>query len=57
MVIVPTESFVIIYHEDMQAAGRFYEGVLRLEVRQIAQDWFIGSWISDKREMTLCISN
>ena len=57
MGIAPTESFVIIYHEDMQAARRFYEGVLGLEIRQIAYDWFIGYWISDKHEMTLCISS
>ncbi len=57
MGIAPTESFVTIYHEDMQAARRFYEGVLGLEIRQIAYDWFIGYWISDKHEMTLCISS
>lgn len=43
MGMVPTESFVIIFRKDMQAARRFSEGVLGLEVRQIAYDWFIGS--------------
>ncbi|MFH2054973.1 MAG: hypothetical protein ABIJ61_03355 [bacterium] len=28
----PSESFVILYHEDMPAARKFYEGVLGLEV-------------------------
>jgi uncharacterized glyoxalase superfamily protein PhnB len=54
--IAPSESFVIIYHEDMQAARQFYEDILGLEVRQVVYDWFIGYWISDKHEMTLCIS-
>ena len=57
MGIEPTESFVILYHEDMQAARNFYEGVLGLEIREITYEWFIGYWISDKHEMTLCISS
>jgi predicted enzyme related to lactoylglutathione lyase len=54
--MAPTESFVILYHEDMAAARRFYEGVLGLQVREVTYDWFIGYWVSDKHEMTLCIS-
>ena len=57
MGITPSESFVILYHEDMQAARKFYEGALGLEIREVTYDWFIGYWISDKHEMTLCISS
>ena len=57
MGIAPSESFVIIYHEDMLAARRFYEGVLGLEIREVTFDWFVGYWISDRHEMTLCISS
>ena len=57
MGITPTESFVILYHDDMQAARQFYEGVLGLQIREITYDWFIGYWVSDKHEMTLCISS
>lgn len=57
MGIAPRESFVILYHEDMAAARRFYEGTLGLEVREVTYDWFVGYWISDKHEMTLCISS
>lgn len=56
MTIAPTESFVILYHEDMLAARRFYETVLGLEIREVTYDWFVGYWISPKHEMTLCIS-
>jgi predicted enzyme related to lactoylglutathione lyase len=54
--IAPTESFVILYHEDMQAARQFYEDVLGLEIREVTYDWFVGYWVSPKHEMTLCIS-
>ncbi len=54
--ITPSESFVVIYHEDMRAARQFYEGLLGLQIRQLIYDWFVGYWISDKHEMTLCIS-
>jgi predicted enzyme related to lactoylglutathione lyase len=57
MTIAPTESFVILYHEDMPAARRFYETVLGLEIREVTYDWFVGYWVSPKREMTLCISS
>ena len=57
MGIMPTESFVIIYHKDMPAARQFYEGVLGLAIREITYDWFIGYWVSGKHEMTLCISS
>ncbi len=57
MGIAPRESFVILYHEDVAAARRFYEGTLGLEVREVTYDWFVGYWISDKHEMTLCISS
>ena len=57
MGIEPSESFVILYHEDMNAARKFYEGVLGLEIREVTYDWFIGYWISDKQEMTLCINS
>jgi RimJ/RimL family protein N-acetyltransferase/predicted enzyme related to lactoylglutathione lyase len=57
MGIAPSESFVIIYHEDMEAARQFYEGVLGLVVREVTYDWFVGYWVSDKHEMTLCISS
>ncbi len=57
MTITPTESFVIIYHDNMQAARQFYEGILGLEVREVTYDWFIGYWVSDKHEMSLCISS
>ncbi len=56
MGIAASESFVILYHEDMAAARAFYEGQLGLEVRQVIYDWFIGYWVSKKHEMTLCIS-
>jgi predicted enzyme related to lactoylglutathione lyase len=56
MGISPTESFVILYHEDMAAARAFYEDILGLEIREITFDWFIGYWVSKKHEMTLCIS-
>jgi len=56
MGISPTESFVIIYHEDMAAARAFYEDILGLKIREITYDWFIGYWVSEKHEMTLCIS-
>lgn len=57
MGITPIESFVIIYHEDMRAARTFYEDILGLKIREVTYDWFIGYWVSDKREMTLCISS
>ena len=57
MGISPTESFVILYHEDMKAARAFYEDILGLEVREVTYDWFIGYWVSEKLEMTLCISS
>jgi len=57
MTITPTESFVIIYHDNMQVARQFYEGILGLEVREVTYDWFIGYWVSDKHEMSLCISS
>jgi lactoylglutathione lyase len=56
MGISPTESFVILYHEDMAAARAFYEEILGLKIREITYDWFIGYWVSEKHEMTLCIS-
>jgi len=57
MGITPIESFVILYHEDIQAARAFYEGLLGLELREVTYDWFVGYWVSSKREMTLCISS
>lgn len=56
MRISPTESFVILYHNDMPAARSFYEDILGLMIREITYDWFIGYWVSEKHEMTLCIS-
>ena len=56
MRIKPNESFVILYHEDMAAARHFYEEIIGLAIREVTYDWFIGYWISDKHEMTLCIS-
>jgi predicted enzyme related to lactoylglutathione lyase len=56
MGIAASESFVILYHEDMAAARAFYEGQLGLKVRQVVYAWFIGYWVSEKHEMTLCIS-
>ena len=56
MAISPTESFVIIYHEDMGAAREFYESTLGLELREATYDWFVGYWVSEKHEMTLCVS-
>jgi catechol 2,3-dioxygenase-like lactoylglutathione lyase family enzyme len=53
----PIESFVILYHEDMAAARRFYEEILGLELREATYDWFVGYWISPRHEMTLCISS
>jgi catechol 2,3-dioxygenase-like lactoylglutathione lyase family enzyme len=57
MGIRPTESFVILYHKDMPAARQFYEELLGLEVREVTYDWFVGFWVSDRHEMTLCISS
>jgi len=56
MSISPLESFVILYHDDMQTARQFYEGKLGLELREVTYEWFVGYWISNKHEMTLCIS-
>ena len=56
MGIAPSESFVILYHEDMAVARAFYEDILGLSIREITYDWFIGYWVSEKHEMTLCIS-
>jgi lactoylglutathione lyase len=56
MGILPIESFVIIYHQDMAAARAFYEDILGLEIREVTYDWFVGYWVSEKHEMTLCIS-
>ena len=53
MGITPIESFVILYHEDIQAARAFYEGKLGLELREVTYDWFIGYWVNNKRDMTL----
>lgn len=47
---------MIIYHNDMAAARSFYEAALGLTIREITYDWFIGYWVSEKHEMTLCIS-
>lgn len=57
MGINPSESFVIIYHEDMESARQFYEDILELEIREVTYDWLVGYWISDRHEMTLCISS
>lgn len=57
MGIYPSESFIVIYHEDMKAARLFYEEKLGLKLREETYEWFVGYWISDKHEMTLCISN
>ncbi len=57
MPISPTESFVVLYHEDMPAARKFYEDLLGLQLREVTYDWFVGYWISPKHEMTLCISS
>lgn len=56
MAISPAESFVILYHEDMEAARSFYENILGLKIREVTYDWFVGYWISEKHEMTLCVS-
>ena len=56
MGISATESFVILYHENMAAARSFYENILGLKVREITYDWLVGYWVSEKHEMTLCIS-
>jgi catechol 2,3-dioxygenase-like lactoylglutathione lyase family enzyme len=53
----PSEAFVILYHEDMPAARRFYEELLGLTLRQEVYEWFVGYWVSAKHEMTLCISS
>ena len=57
MGLTPSESFVILYHEDMAAARRFYEEILGLALREVTYEWFVGYWVSDKHEMTLCISS
>jgi len=57
MGITQMESFVILYHEDTQAVRAFYEGILGLELREMIYDWFVGYWVSGKREMTLFISS
>lgn len=57
MGIDPTESFVILYHEDMAAARTFYESILGLKLREVTYDWFVGYWVSEKHEMSLCISS
>ena len=57
MGIKPTESFIILYHEDMVAARFFYEDLLGLELREVTYEWFVGYRVSDKHEMTLCISS
>jgi hypothetical protein len=57
MGISPTESFVILYHENMTAARAFFEDILGLEIREVTYDWFVGYWVSEKHEMTLCISS
>lgn len=56
MGISPSESFVILYHDNMAAARHFYENILGLELREVTYDWFVGYWVSKKHEMTLCIS-
>jgi uncharacterized glyoxalase superfamily protein PhnB len=57
MGISPTECFVIIYHEDMAAARVFYEEILGLQICEVTYDWFIGYWVTEKHEITLCISS
>jgi predicted enzyme related to lactoylglutathione lyase len=57
MSLSPSESFVIIYHNDMEAARHFYEELLGLEIREVTYEWFVGYWVSSKHEMTLCISS
>lgn len=39
MGITPIGSFVILYHEDIQAARAFYKGILGLELREVTYDW------------------
>jgi lactoylglutathione lyase len=56
MRVIATESFVIIYHDDMAVARSFYEDILGLKIREVTYDWFVGYWVSEKHEMTLCIS-
>ncbi len=57
MKFVPRESFVILYHEDMEAARRFYEEALELKLREVTYEWLVGYWITEKHEMTLVISS
>jgi predicted enzyme related to lactoylglutathione lyase len=56
MGISPSESFVILYHADMATARAFYEDILGLTMRELTYDSFVGYWVSEKHEMTLCIS-
>ena len=56
MGISPTESFVILYHEDMAAIRAFCGHLLGLKLRELTYDWFVGYWVTEKHEMTLCIS-
>lgn len=57
MHLTPLESFVILYHADMAKARHFYEALLGLELREVTYNWFVGYWVSNKHEMTLCISS
>lgn len=57
MGITPIVSFVILYHEDIQAARAFYEGILGHELREVTYDRFFGYWVGSKHEITLCISS
>ena len=55
MNILPTGSFVIIYHTDMTSARWFYEELLGPELREVLYEWFVGYWVSEKHKITLCI--
>lgn len=47
---------MILYHKEMTKARPFYEDILGLEIREVTYEWFVGYWVSEKHEMTLCVS-
>lgn len=52
----PTGSRVILYHANMKAAQTFYGKLLGLTLRDASTEW-VSYWVTDKREMCLCISS
>ena len=52
----PSECLFTLYHQDMEAARRFYGEHLGLALREATYDWYVGYWLNAECTVTLSIS-